>query len=62
MNLSLDFDDRAYKLGEMVAVRVEIVPKGRITIREAGVELLCDQKFAETYTVSGAGAVARTPV
>ena len=55
MDLSLDFDDRAYKLGEMVAVRVEIVPKGRITIREAGVELLCDQKFAETYTVSGPG-------
>ncbi len=55
MDLSLDFDDRPYRLGEMVAVRVEIVPKGRIAIREASVELLCDQKFAETYTVSGPG-------
>ena len=55
LDLDLDFNDRTYRLGEVVAVRVEIVPKGRVTIRKAGVELLCDQKFAESYTVSGPG-------
>ena len=55
LDLELDFNDRTYRLGEVVAVRVEIVPKGRVTIRQAGVELLCDQKFAESYTVSGPG-------
>ena len=60
LELGLDFDDRPYRLGETVALRVEIVPKGRTTIREAGVELLCDQKFAETYTVSGPGLYSNT--
>ena len=60
LELGLDFDDRPYRLGETVALRVEIVPKGRTTIREAGVELLCDQKFAETYTISGPGRYSNT--
>ena len=55
LDLGLDFDDRTYRLGETIAARVEVTAKGRISIREASVELLCDQKFAETYTVSGPG-------
>ena len=55
LDLGLDFDDRTYRLGDTIAARVEITSKGRIAIREANVELLCDQKFAETYTVSGPG-------
>ena len=55
LDLDLDFDDRSYRLGETIDVRVEMTAKGRIAIRKAGVELVCDQKFAETYTVSGPG-------
>lgn len=55
LDLGLDFDDRSYRLGETIAVRVEMTAKGRIDVRKAGVELVCDQKFAETYTVSGPG-------
>ena len=62
LDLALDFNDRSYRLGETVAVRVEMTAKGRIAIREAGVELLCDQKFAETYTVSGPGRYANPGV
>ena len=60
LDLRLDFDDRSYRLGETIAVRVEMTAKGRIAIRKAGVELLCDQKFAETYTVSGPGRYSNT--
>jgi len=55
LDLGVDFDNRSYRLGETIAVRVEMTAKGRIDIREANLELLCDQKFAEAYTVSGPG-------
>ena len=55
LDLSLEFDDRSYRLGETIAARVQVTSKGRIDVREASAELLCDQKFAETYTVSRAG-------
>lgn len=60
LDLGLDFDDRSYRLGETIAVRVEMTAKGRIDIRKASVELMCDQKFAESYTVSGPGLYANT--
>ena len=58
--MGLDFNDRSYRLGETIDVRVEVTAKGRIAIRKAGVELVCDQKFAETYTVSGPGLYSNT--
>ncbi len=60
LDLGLDFDDRSYRLGETIAVRVEMTAKGRIAIRNASLELVCDQKFAESYTVSGPGLYANT--
>ena len=60
LDLGLDFDDRSYRLGETIPVRVEIAAKGRIAIREASLKLVCDQKFAESYTVSGPGLYANT--
>ena len=60
LDLGLDFNDRSYRLGETIDVRVEVTAKGRIAIRKAGVELVCDQKFAETYTVSGPGLYSNT--
>ena len=60
LDLSLDFSDRTYKLGDTIAVRVEMTSKGRIDIRKAGVALMCDQKFAESYTVSGPGRYSNT--
>lgn len=60
LDLGLEFDDRSYRLGETVAVRVEMTAKGRVTIRDASLKLVCDQKFAESYTVSGPGLYANT--
>ena len=60
LDMGLDFDDRSYRLGETIDMRVEMTAKGRISIRKAGVELVCDQKFAETYTVSGPGLYSNT--
>ena len=55
LDLGLDFEDRSYRLGETIPLHVEITAKGGVGIRKAHVELLCDQKFAETYTVSRGG-------
>ena len=62
LDLGLDFNDRSYRLGETIDVRVEVTAKGRIDIRKAGVVLMCDQKFAETYTVSGPGLYSSSGV
>ncbi len=56
MDLTLDFDDRAYRLGDTIAMSVAMEARGPVKVREASVELVCDQKFAESYTVSGPGA------
>ena len=53
LELSFDFDDRNYALGDTVNVQVAITPNGDVDVREARVDLVCEQR----YTRSGSGIV-----
>ena len=47
----LEFDDRAYKLGEVIDVTLELVPRGDVEVREARVDLVCEVRHVETHTI-----------
>ena len=48
----LDFEDRPYKLGETVRLTVAINPKSDVRVREARVDLLCEERYLENSTFS----------
>ena len=48
---TLEFDDRAYKLGEVIDVTLELVPWGDAEVREARVDLVCEARYVETHTI-----------
>ena len=47
----LEFDDRAYKLGEVIDVTLELVPWGDVEVRQARVDLVCEVRYVETHTI-----------
>ena len=55
VEVSFDFEDREYSLGETIQVDVELVPNGDVAVREARVDLMCEERFVENYSVSGPG-------
>ena len=62
LEVKLDFDDRVYKLGETIDVRVELVPGGDVTVREARVDLVCEQLYSRSDTAvvmgyTGSGSI-----
>ena len=44
LELSLDFEDRDYELGDTVDVQVDLVPNGDVHVREARIDLVCEQR------------------
>ncbi len=52
MELALDFDDRPYKLGETIRLTVEMDPNGSVDVREARIDLVCQQRYSERSTVT----------
>ncbi len=48
LELSLDFEDRTYKLGDTISVRVELVPNRNVDVREVRVDLMLDERFSHT--------------
>ena len=44
LDLEFDFEDRAYKLGETIRVSVDMTPKADVHIREARVDLVCQER------------------
>ena len=55
MEVSFDFEDREYSLGDTIRVDVELVPNGDVSVREARVDLICEERYVENYSVSGPG-------
>jgi hypothetical protein len=55
LEVSFDFEDREYGLGDTIQVDIELVPNGDVTVREARVDLSCEERFVENYSVSGPG-------
>ncbi len=51
----VDFEDRTYKLGETIDLRVELNPRSDLDVRVVRVQLICEEtyKIAESVRVSG---------
>ncbi len=45
LELGLDFEDRGYKLGDTINVRVNLTPNGDVDVdvREARIDLVCEE-------------------
>ena len=56
VELKVDFEDRPYNLGEDINVRVELNPRSNVDIREGRVDLICDERYTQTYEVTVPGA------
>jgi hypothetical protein len=52
LELNVDFEDRAYKLGEPIDIAVEMVPRADVDVREGRVDLVCEERYTESYTVA----------
>ena len=65
LDMSLAFEDRPYSLGETIRVQVELAPRRNVEVREARVDLVCEEDFVMSYTVMSPGrpglSAHRTP-
>ena len=57
LELSIDFEDREYELGDAIDVHVVLTPNGHMDVREGRVDLVCEERFARAQRgiVLGAG-------
>lgn len=46
------FDDRPYRLGETINVMVELGARGEVEVREARLDLVCEEHYVESYTTN----------
>ena len=51
LDVKLVFEDHPYKLGETIDLRVELDAKGAVEVREGRVDLVCEVRWGETFTV-----------
>ena len=52
VDVEIDFDDRSYGLGESLGAKVHLSARRDVEVREARLDLVCEEQFAESYTVS----------
>ncbi len=50
IRVALSFDEKAYKLGETIDVTVELTPRRDLAVSRARVDLICEERYAESYT------------
>ena len=50
LRVTVNFPDRAYGLGETIDVEIELRSKGDSSINEGRVDLVCEERYAETFT------------
>ncbi len=62
MKVSFEFEDREYRLGDTIQLEVELGPNAEVTVREARVDLICEERYVENYSVSGPGLYSNTGV
>ena len=55
LDVKLAFDDRPYCLGETIHVLVELAPRRDVVVREARLELVCEEDFVLSYSVMTPG-------
>ncbi len=52
LELALEFEDRPYKLGDTIYVRLDLKPNGDVSVREVRVDLECQQRYWESSTLT----------
>ena len=57
LELSFDFEDRLYELGDQINVRVTLTPSGDINVREARVDLVCEERYSRQESGVRAGSL-----
>ncbi len=45
LEMKLEFEDRAYDLGDTIDIQVNLSPNGDVDVREARVDLVCKQRY-----------------
>ena len=57
LELGIDLEDREYELGDAINVQVTLTPNGDVRVRQARVDLVCEETYArsEKGIVIGAG-------
>ncbi len=50
ITVGLSFNEKPHKLGESIDVTVELTPRRDLTLRQARVDLICEESYAESYT------------
>ena len=50
LRIGMDFQDRPYVLGETIDLTIELKARRSVQVREARVELMCEHRYAESYT------------
>ena len=53
LNVSLDFQEGPYKLGETIRLKVILEPTRDVELREGRIDLVCQETYTESYTVTG---------
>ena len=51
VKIGLDFQDRAYRLGETINLTLDLVPGRDVEVREGRVDLVCEVRYTESFTV-----------
>ncbi len=52
LGVKISFEDRVYKLGETIDITVELSPRRDMEVREGRVDLVCEESYQETFTVT----------
>lgn len=52
VDVEIAFEERSYGLGESIGVKVKLSARREVEVREARLDLVCEEQFAESYTVS----------
>ena len=51
LDVKLIFEDRPYKLGETIDLTAELDARSDVEVREGRVDLVCEERWKEIYTV-----------
>ena len=52
VDVEVAFDEHTYGLGESIAATVKLIARREVEVREARLDLVCEERYAESYTVS----------
>ncbi|MBI2855240.1 MAG: hypothetical protein HYX93_00145 [Chloroflexi bacterium] len=51
LDVKLSYEDLPYSLGEHIPISVEVYARGDVEVREAWIDLVCEETYIESYTM-----------